>query len=315
LHLSISRLFNPKVKRISKDMKASLQKENLGDWFLKKDYSMIRVYGFSAILFHLPIFLTPIMFALEFIRQRIAADIEHFTAHTKDSSIKYPMNVGSFIIKKQTTLLVVECVLKGMRFSEAYVMNYDPKGLISQRIIHVSRSPFVHWTIPDFYKEVNSIVYEFNWDSEDKAQASQGKKSEVPFSPLPSRTEAGSKRSMSEVTDMECDLKPPSKRPKVDTMKDVIDLEQEVILEFPKEIIEEEPAREEPAKQMVVAQPLVVTPEDTQSVGATSVAAQSKKNKIEEPTLRYQKYSYAAAHEGKFKTKTQLISSYMELKK
>jgi len=31
--------------------------------------------------------------------------------------------------------------------------------------------------------------------------------------------------------------------------------------------------------------------------------------------LRYQKYSYVAAHEGQFKTKTQLISSYSELKK
>jgi len=91
----------------------------------------------------------------------------------------------------------VEIVLKGMRFSEEYAMNYDPKGFISQRRIHVGRSPFVHWTVPDLSKEANSLVCDFNWDSEDKAQASQGEQIEVTVSPLPSRTEAWSKRSMS----------------------------------------------------------------------------------------------------------------------
>jgi len=50
-------------------------------------------------------------------------------------------------------------------------------------------------------------------------------------------------------------------------------------------------------------------------VNAASGAAQSKKKRVEESMLRLQKYSYADALEGHFKTKIQLISSYSELKK
>ena len=41
--LSICRLFDPKEKRISEDMKASLQQEGIGDWFMMQKYSVIRV--------------------------------------------------------------------------------------------------------------------------------------------------------------------------------------------------------------------------------------------------------------------------------
>ena len=79
----IARLFNPKVKRISEEMKQALQKEPVGDWFLRKEYSMMRIYGFTASPYILPVFLTPTIFSLELIRQRIHADIEHFTSHKK----------------------------------------------------------------------------------------------------------------------------------------------------------------------------------------------------------------------------------------
>ncbi len=58
---------------------------------------MIRVYGFLVVPFLLPVFLTLTVFSLKLIKQRISDDIEHFTAHKKDSSIKYPINVISFI--------------------------------------------------------------------------------------------------------------------------------------------------------------------------------------------------------------------------
>ena len=114
--VSISRLFNPKEKRISEDMKVSLQQECIGDWFLMQKYSIIKVYGFLASPFMLPVYLTPLVFALELIRQRISADEDHFTSHQKDSWIKCPINFGPFVVKKPATLPMVEKVLKDMKF-------------------------------------------------------------------------------------------------------------------------------------------------------------------------------------------------------
>ena len=45
------------------------------------------------------IFLTPRIFALEFMRQRLCAEEEHFGASKKSSNIKFPLKVGPFIFK------------------------------------------------------------------------------------------------------------------------------------------------------------------------------------------------------------------------
>ena len=62
------------------------------------------------------VYLTPSVFTVELIRQRIYADEEHFTTHRKDSWIKYPINFGPFIVKKPTSLPLVENVLKDIKF-------------------------------------------------------------------------------------------------------------------------------------------------------------------------------------------------------
>ena len=97
-------------------MKNFLQQEGIEDWFLMQKYSIIRVYGFSVAPFMLLVYLTPSLFALELMRQRIYVDEEHFTSHRKDSWIKYPINFGPFVVKKPTTLPMVEKVLKAMKF-------------------------------------------------------------------------------------------------------------------------------------------------------------------------------------------------------
>jgi len=99
----------------------------------------------------------------------------------------------------------------------------------------------LHWTMPDLNKEENSLVYEFNWDPGDRIQAPQGTQSEALISPLPPRMKAESKRSMAGVTFMECDKQPPGKKPKVSTVKNIIELVEELICEYPGTIVEEEP--------------------------------------------------------------------------
>ena len=125
-------------------MKASLQQEGIVYWLLMQKYLVVRVYGFSAASFMLPFFLTPSVFALELIRQRISIDEEHFTAHRKDSWIKYPINFGPFVLRNPTTLPMVEKFLKAMKFQVTHAQNSDPKGIISQRRFQVQRSVFIH---------------------------------------------------------------------------------------------------------------------------------------------------------------------------
>lgn len=96
-------------------------------------------------------------------RQRLKADIEHFRSHKKISWIKYPMNIGPFILKKEATFPIIEEVLKQFKFPEEIPLNYDPKIIISDRRVIVDRSSFQYSAILDLSKEANSLEYEFNW--------------------------------------------------------------------------------------------------------------------------------------------------------
>ena len=79
----------------------SSPEDMIGDSFLYKEFTILRVYGFTGEPYRLPIFLTPRIFALEFMRQRLYAEGEHFGALKKSSNIKFPLKVGSFIFKNK----------------------------------------------------------------------------------------------------------------------------------------------------------------------------------------------------------------------
>jgi hypothetical protein len=69
-----SLIFSTDLPRVLEEMKSSLQPNPeymIGDWVLFMHYTIIWVYGYQEgpYLFH--VFLTPRVFALEFIRQRI----------------------------------------------------------------------------------------------------------------------------------------------------------------------------------------------------------------------------------------------------
>ena len=69
-------------------MKESLQlspERRLGDWFLSEHNIVIMVYGFANQPYVLPTLLTMRVFALEFIRQRIMVEDEHFPSFKKTS--------------------------------------------------------------------------------------------------------------------------------------------------------------------------------------------------------------------------------------
>ena len=79
---------------------------------------MLRIYGFTGQPYRLPAFLTPRIFALEFMRQRLLSEEEHFGAFKKSSNINFPLKVGSFIFKSKGTLIFIEKLLENMDFQK-----------------------------------------------------------------------------------------------------------------------------------------------------------------------------------------------------
>ena len=96
-------------------MKESLQftpDRKIGDWFLLEEHKIIRVYGFFHDPYILPSFLTPRIFSLELVMQKLIVENEHFSSFRKASEIKFPWVIGPFIIKKKNALPVIQSLLK-----------------------------------------------------------------------------------------------------------------------------------------------------------------------------------------------------------
>ena len=83
----------------------------IGDWFLLKEHTIIRLYGFVHETYIMPTLLTPRIFSLEFIRQKINVENEYLLSFRKASEIKFPLKVGPFIIKNKDSLPIVEGLL------------------------------------------------------------------------------------------------------------------------------------------------------------------------------------------------------------
>jgi hypothetical protein len=127
--------FDSKLPRVSKDMKVKLQLsiEPTGDWFLYRDFTVLRIYGFTDAPYKLPAFFTSRIFASEFIRQRLYVEGEHLLKHKKVCGIKFNYIVHLFVVKSFATLHVVEEILKGLKFEKDQRMNYDPRHIILKR--------------------------------------------------------------------------------------------------------------------------------------------------------------------------------------
>ena len=114
-------LFDEVLPRVLEDMKCLMQsspEDRVGDLFLHKDCTVLRIYGFTGEPYKLPAFLTPRFFALEFMRKRLHSEEEHFGAFKKSSNIKFPLKVGSFIFKNKGALMFIEKLLASIEFKK-----------------------------------------------------------------------------------------------------------------------------------------------------------------------------------------------------
>ena len=84
----------------------------------------------------LPSFLVQKLFALEFLRQSLFVEQEHFVKHRKGANIKLKYTVEPFLVFYFAALAIMEDIIKGMNFKEAQEVKYDPRGIINQRKSH-----------------------------------------------------------------------------------------------------------------------------------------------------------------------------------
>ena len=83
----------------------------MGDWILYKEYTIIRMHGSKKIPYKLHKFLTPRIFTLEILRQRLDSDYVHFTSRNQDGTFKLPLIVGPFIVKIKNAVKLIEDIM------------------------------------------------------------------------------------------------------------------------------------------------------------------------------------------------------------
>ena len=90
-------ILEEELPRICQELQENLHpvtEQQVGDWILYREYTVIRIYGFEKSPYKLPKFLTPRIFALEVLRQRLDLDYIHFTGKNQARTFKLPMTVG-----------------------------------------------------------------------------------------------------------------------------------------------------------------------------------------------------------------------------
>ena len=91
------------------------------------------MYGFEGEPFRLPKFIGRRLFALEFLRQRLAAENDNFIKHKKASALKFVFTMEPFVVKSVLAANVLDQVLRSMGFESDKTLRYDPKGIMNQR--------------------------------------------------------------------------------------------------------------------------------------------------------------------------------------
>jgi hypothetical protein len=151
-------IFNTNLPRILDDMRSYLQpnpENRVGDWVLFMHSTVILVYGCHEYPYLLPIFLTPRIFALDFIRKKIISEIEHFLKLRKASKLKFPFIIGPFIVKTRSWLSHIQAKLKEFGFAQLQGRRYDPHQIISKIRLMNKNAPCEHEHVEGFDKLSN----------------------------------------------------------------------------------------------------------------------------------------------------------------
>jgi hypothetical protein len=116
----------------------------VGDWYIFEHHTEIIIYGCQLCPFLLPVFLTPQIFSLEYVRQRLNSNEIHFVSNKYKASFKLKKEVGPFIVNTRSTLQVTTKFLSTLGFQQGEPWNYDPHGIISSKRISHGQAPYQH---------------------------------------------------------------------------------------------------------------------------------------------------------------------------
>ena len=93
-------IYEEDYPRVCQELQDSLHpvvEQQVGDWILYKDFTVIRIYGVEKKSYKLPKFLTPRIFGLEILRQRFDSDYVHFTSRNQVGTFKLPVTVAPVV--------------------------------------------------------------------------------------------------------------------------------------------------------------------------------------------------------------------------
>jgi hypothetical protein len=153
-----SLIFNTGLPRVLEEMKISLQpnpENRVGDWMLFMHSTVIWVYGYQEGPYLLSLFLTPRVFSLEFIKQRIISETEHFLKMHKASNLKFPFIIGPFVANTRSCLPQIQAKLSEFGFTQSQGRKYEPHRVISRRSMMIKQGPYEHEHVEGFDKLVN----------------------------------------------------------------------------------------------------------------------------------------------------------------
>ena len=106
------------------------------------DYTVIRVYGCEEKPYKLPV--TPRIFALEVLRQRLHSDELHFSSKKQTTNLKFPITIGTFTVRNKATIQLIDDIMVLFRFSTDEACQYDPLQIISKKKKRQKRGGYDH---------------------------------------------------------------------------------------------------------------------------------------------------------------------------
>jgi hypothetical protein len=140
-------IYNEVPPRIFPKCKKLLQlspDKRVGDWYIFENFTETRVYGSELQPFLLLTFLTPRIFALEFIRQRLNYDYIHFVSRKYKANFKLNKDIGHVIVNARSTMQVATNLVSAMGFPQGEPWKYDPHSVISSKRISHGKTPYQH---------------------------------------------------------------------------------------------------------------------------------------------------------------------------
>jgi len=146
--------------RISNEIKKTLQLSKVykvGDWYLYKNHSEIRIYGSELCPFKLPKYVPMRLFALEYFRQMNNSDVIHFFNAKKKAQLRINSQLGPFICNSREAEQEAHKILEDhMRLQQSfYWVPYDPVGFICDKRMKNKLAPYFHRRIPEIEQYAN----------------------------------------------------------------------------------------------------------------------------------------------------------------